>query len=71
MAIGHPQDIHKKIVEELSVGMFSENKKSAIEEALECLYVKWKNHKLCLGQNDIEAFSREYQNMRYIDLLGR
>jgi glycosyltransferase involved in cell wall biosynthesis len=71
LAIGHPQDIHKKIVEELSVGMFSENKKSAIEEALECLYVKWKNHKLCLGQNDIEAFSREYQNMRYIELLGR
>jgi len=73
--IGNRSFLANEMIEEYRLGITSENTKKEILEKMYLLYSFWKNDKLLtLRENellDINMYSRESQNKKYLEVLKR
>lgn len=69
LSIGADDGIHKRMIEMNGLGYAVNNDKEEILTGLEHLYDSWKNSETILDKIDVDMYSREYQNCKYMQLF--
>lgn len=69
LSIGDVAYANKEFVERTESGIHCCNNKEAILNALEEIYMKWEKGLLIDNRRDIEVYSRDYQNNKFLQLI--
>ena len=69
LSIGDKAYANKQLVESTGIGMHCNNNQQDIFHALEEIHKKWKNGSLGNMRVETEAYSRDYQNTKFLELI--